>query len=101
MTSREQDRPEGWGVIGDWRQYFNDPAMDRLAEMVMDLAAATWTSIDRQRVLEWILESKGQLSPGEIDDYQPTEEQEKLLTTERNAFVAQILEGLARHAARA
>ena len=93
-----QERPEGWGVIGDWRQYFDDPAMDYMAKMVVDLAAATWTAIDRQRVTEWILESRGQLQPGEIDSYEPTEEQEKQLTEERNAFVAGILKGFTKAA---
>jgi hypothetical protein len=92
MTT-QQERPDGWGVIGDWRQYFSDPAMDYMAKMVVDLAAATWTTIDRQRVTEWILESRGQLRPGEVDSYTPSEEQEKQLSEERNAFVAGILEG--------
>lgn len=91
-----QDRPDGWGVIGDWRQYFSDPAMGYMAKMVVDLAAETWTVVDRQRVTEWILESRGQFQPGEIDAFVPTDEQQAQLSEERNAFVARILEGFAK-----
>ncbi len=91
-------RPEGWGVIGDWQTYFNDPAVDRLAEMVLDLAAATWTVMDRQRILEWQLQRSGQLQPGQLDDYRPTEEEERELSAERNAFMSRLLGSLTRQA---
>ena len=97
MTT-DADRPEGWGVIGDWRTYFNDPAIDRLAEMVTELAAATWTLMDRQRILEWELERRTGLSPGVVDSYRPTEEEERQLSAERNAFMSRLLGGLTRQA---
>ena len=92
----DADRPEGWGVIGDWRTYFKDQSVDRLAEMVTELAAATWTLMDRQRVLEWELQRSGQLDPGQLDSYRPTEEEERQLSAERNAFMSRLLGGLTR-----
>jgi hypothetical protein len=58
LSELRENRPEGWGIVGNWQQYFDDPALDRLAEITMDLAATTWTLLDRQKVTEWILEEK-------------------------------------------
>ena len=93
----DKERAEGWGVIGNWEKYFNDPALDRLAEITIDLATETWTAMDRQKITEWILESKGYLQPNEVDDFQPTQEQEALLTEQRNQFISQIFQGLLRN----
>ena len=92
----DRDQVEGWGVRGDWRQYFSDPAQQTLADMVVDLMAATWTLIDRQRVLEFILESRALIRPGEIDAFQPTVDQERQLTSERDSLIAQVLDGITR-----
>ena len=70
--------------------------MGYMAKLVVDLAAETWTVVDRQRVMEWVLASRGQLQPGEIDGLVPTDEQEARLSDERNAFVARIPEVFAK-----
>jgi len=95
-VATDPERPDGWGVIGDWQSYFNDPAVDRLVEMVTDLAATTWTLMDRQRILEWELQRRGHLDSGRIDTYQPTEEEERQLTEQRNAFMSRLLSSLTR-----
>lgn len=84
--------PAGWGVPGDWQQYFKDEPAQHLAEMVVDLAAAAWVAIDRQQVLEWLLESRGQLAPGEIEAFKPTPEQELELTARRDEFLSQMFQ---------
>ena len=98
MSELRENRPEGWGIVGNWQQYFDDPALDKLAEITMDLAATTWTLIDRQKITEWILEEKGYLENAEIDTFQPSEDQEKELTEARNQFISDILNGLTRSA---
>ena len=88
----KRPRPPGWGVPGDWQQYFKDESAQHLAEMAVDLAAAVWVAIDRQQVLEWLLESKGQLAPGEIAAFKPPPEQELELTARRDEFLSQMFQ---------
>ena len=83
-------RQKGWGIPGFWRQYFKDPELQSLASIVVELAAATWISMDRQQIMEWLLEARGALLADEIDRYQPTEEQKKILSEKRDAFMAQV-----------
>ena len=52
--------------------------------------------MDRQRILEWELQRRGHLDPGRIDTYQPTEEEERQLTEQRNAFMSRLLSSLTR-----
>ncbi len=66
--------------------------MGYMAKLVVDIAAETWNVVDRQRVMEWVLASRGQLQPGDLAGFVPTDEQEARLSDERNAFVAQVPE---------
>jgi len=74
--------------------FFNDPALDRAMGVIMDLAAELYVTRDRLRVLERTLEARGVLEPGQLDAWQPTEEERVAIAADRDAFVAHLMEHL-------
>ena len=72
--------------------FFADPALDRAVGMIMTLAAELYVVRDRQRALEVLLEGQGVLEPGALDAYTPSAEEAERLKSERDAFVAGLLQ---------
>lgn len=71
-------------------QYFDDPAIDKLAAVVVELAAQVWVMKDRQRILEGMLEKQGSVSRDAIDHYQPTPEEQEEIRKERDEFISRL-----------
>lgn len=74
--------------------YFDDPATDTLASIVMELAAELWVLRDRQRIVERLLEQNGSLRREDIESYQPTPEESAALRAERDAYVRRLFHSL-------
>jgi hypothetical protein len=75
-------------------QYFDDPAIDKLAAIVVELAAQVWVLKDRERILEMQLEKKGQISRADIDYYQPTDEEQDEIRKERDQFISRLFKDI-------
>ncbi|GIW08741.1 MAG: hypothetical protein KatS3mg060_3546 [Dehalococcoidia bacterium] len=75
----------------DRPQYFDDPAVDRLLQMLLELAAELWAVKDWQFVVNRLLEQRGVLTLEDVQRYQPTEDDQKLLAVEREKFVHRFI----------
>ena len=70
--------------------FFDDPAIDKTLKVVMALAREVYILKDRLAIIEMKLEEKG-LAHKDIDEYQPTpQEQEEIITT-RDLFIDKVL----------
>ena len=74
--------------------FFNDPALDKMMGLIMNLAAEVYILRDRNRALEEMLIHSGILREGALDEYKPDLERAKQLGAERDAFIARIMQPL-------
>jgi hypothetical protein len=75
----------------DRPQYFDDPAIDRLLQMLLELAAELWAVKDWQFVVNRLLEERGVLTLAEVQQYQPSAEDQQRLAAEREKFVQRLI----------
>lgn len=69
--------------------------IDKLTQALMYVAGEMWVMRDRQAVLEQLLINAGINAPTLIDSYRPDGELAQDLETEREDFIARILDYLA------
>lgn len=74
--------------------FFADPSLDRLFGVVMALASEVHVMRDRMRALEAVLGRQGMLAEGALDHWTPTAEQAKAAASDRDAFVAHLMDNL-------
>lgn len=74
--------------------YFADPALDRLAGMVLSLAGELHVLQDRLATIETLLDTKGVVRREDIDTYVPDAAREAAIANERRAYVKHLLEPL-------
>jgi hypothetical protein len=74
--------------------FFADPALDRLAAMVLALAGEVHVLQDRLASIETLLDGKGVLRREDLDAYVPDAAREAALATERRAYVKHLFEPL-------
>jgi hypothetical protein len=72
-------------------QYFDDPAIDQLHKAVLALAAELSVAWDRIDALERVLQSRGAVTPGEVDRYVPDTDAEARRAERRAALVSRVL----------
>lgn len=75
-------------------QFFESESIDRLAQMLMVMAAEMHVLRDRVRCLEFMLEQRGQVDLAQLEHFVPSEAQAAVLRAEREAFVAHLFEVL-------
>jgi hypothetical protein len=75
----------------DRPQYFDDPAVDRLLQMVLELAAELWAVKDWQYVVNKLLQERGVLTIDDVQAYQPNETDRAWLDAEREKFVHRFI----------
>lgn len=75
----------------DRPQYFDDPAVDRLLQMLLELAAELWAVKDWQFVVNRLLEERGVLTLDDVRFYQPSEADQVVLAAEREKFVHRFI----------
>ncbi len=74
------------------KDYFLDhPNLDKVMKVVMALAQETYVNRDRLALVEKILDDKGVLRRGDLDRYEPTEDEQRAIEQRRDDFVAAIL----------
>ncbi|MXW21094.1 MAG: hypothetical protein F4Z95_09855 [Gammaproteobacteria bacterium] len=87
--------PEGGApLVGDYPVYFNDPVQDAMMNMILELSAQLWMSMDRMYALEDLLSRQGVVSTADLDGYRPDAERAKALRARRQRFTHDILRDL-------
>ena len=87
--------PEGGAPLaGDYPVYFKDPVQDAMMNMILELSAQLWMSMDRVYALEDLLSRQGVVSSDDLDGYQPDAERAAALKTRRERFTHGILRDL-------
>ena len=74
--------------------FFDDPALDRLAALVLSLAGELHVVQDRLARIETLLDTKGVVRREDFDRYVLDAEREAAIATERRAYVAHLFEPL-------
>lgn len=85
-ASSETPRPE--------QTFFDDPALDRAAGMIMTLAAEVWVLRDRLTAMQRLLEQQGALPPGALDAWQPDDATAAALDADRRDFVRHLMDNV-------
>lgn len=70
--------------------FFQDPATDKVLNMVVTLAAEVWALRERQAALEAIGVRQGSLSATEVDEFEFGAEQEARLASDRKEFIESL-----------
>ena len=87
--------PEGGApLVGDYPVYFKDPVQDAMMNMILELSAQLWMSMDRVYALEDLLARQGILTAAALDGYRPDAERAKALRVRRERFTHDILRDL-------
>jgi hypothetical protein len=71
--------------------FFDDPSMDQMVTLVLELLTEVMVLRDRQDSLERLLAKRGQLSLEEIRSFIPAPEEELERKAERDALVKRVL----------
>lgn len=74
--------------------YFENPVIDNLINITLELGAALWVVKDRLRVVEDIMQSKGIVLNEEIEQYRTPPERERDLRARRDAFIERIYKSI-------
>lgn len=88
-------------IRGGRSYFFDDPATDKLLNMVMVLASEVWTLRERLAAFEALQVDKRQQQPGEIDRYEFSEQDESRLAVQRKEFIDSLFRVLQEEVARA
>lgn len=75
-------------------QLFADASTDRMAQMLLVMAAELHVLRDRVKCMEFLLTERGILEGAQLDGFTPNAEQAKVLQQERDAFVSHLFEVL-------
>ena len=81
--------------------FFDNPAIDNLIAVTLELGAELWVQRERNRVIEKLLAEKGLLSSELIEAYQPSADDIARARAERDAFVNRIFGAFARQTVKA
>ena len=80
--------------MGDYPVYFKDPVQDAMMNMILELSAQLWMSMDRVYALEDLLSRQGIVSTADLDEYKPDAERAAALKARRERFTHDILRDL-------
>jgi hypothetical protein len=81
--------------------FFDNPAIDNLIAVTLELGAELWVQRERMRVIEKLLAEQGVVTPELIEQYQPSDDEAARARAERDAFVARIYGAFARQTVKA
>ncbi len=71
-------------------QYYDDPAIDQLMTIVLNLGAELWVMRDRQAMMEELLAQKGCITVEDLDKGRPSEDLAARLTEERQECIRRV-----------
>ncbi len=81
--------------------FFDNPAIDNLIAVTMELGAELWVQRERMRIIERILAEKGVVTAELIEQYTPSVEETAAVRAERDAFVQRLFGAFARETVKA
>lgn len=90
MSSPNPKDPLPRHIRGKRPQFFEDPAVDHLLSMVLELSAELWVSRSRQEALESFLAQSGALDKSAFDAFELPEKDAESLQTWRNEFMQRL-----------
>jgi hypothetical protein len=70
--------------------YFDNPMIDALVTVTMELGAAQWVQAERLRIMEKLLTDKGVVTTEMIEKYVPSEEERQATKKNRDAYIGRI-----------
>ena len=76
--------------------FFDNPAIDNLIAVTLELGAELWVQRERMRVIEVLLAQKGVVTPELIEQYSPGDAELERSRAERDAFVKRVYGAYAR-----
>ena len=77
--------------------YFGDPKVGKLLDLVLQLSTELHVTRQRVRVVEALLTRSGALTAGAVDEFVSTEEEQQVLDRERDALLARLMRILTEH----
>ena len=77
---------------GDGRNpvYFENPMIDALVSVTMELGAAQWVQQERLRIMEKLLTDKGVVTTDMIEKYVPSEDERLATKKNRDAYIGRL-----------
>ena len=81
--------------------FFDNPAIDNLIAVTLELGAELWVQRERMRVIEKLLADKGVVTAELIEQYQPSTEELARSRADRDAFVSRVYAAFARQTVKA
>jgi hypothetical protein len=81
--------------------FFDNPAIDNLIAVTLELGAELWVQRERMRVIEKLLADKGVVTAELIEQYQPSAEELARSRVDRDAFVSRVYGAFARQTVKA
>jgi len=76
--------------------FFDNPAIDNLIAVTLELGAELWVQRERMRVVERLLAERGVVTAEAVEQYSSTPEELARVQNERDAFVNRVYAALAR-----
>lgn len=76
--------------------FFENPAIDNLMAVTLELGAELWVQKERMRVIERLLAERGVVSAEAIEQYTRSPEEVARVQGERDAFVQRLYASLTR-----
>jgi len=76
--------------------FFDNPAIDNLIAVTLELGAELWVQKERMRVVERLLAERGVVTAEAIEQYSSTPEELARVQSERDAFVNRVYAALSR-----
>lgn len=70
--------------------YFENPMIDALVSVTMELGAAQWVQHERLPIMEKLLSEKGLVTTEMIEKYAPTDEERAATKKARDEFIGRL-----------
>lgn len=94
MPKDESDKSSLTQIKGRNPHFFNDPNIDRLLTMVMELASEVSVMRDRLDTHERLAATKGVYTEDDIENFRPNEDEASAREEWRSRFLDRILNAL-------
>lgn len=81
--------------------FFDNPAIDNLIAVTLELGAEVWVLRERLRLMEQLLTTHGKVTTEMIEQHLPSAEEQARNKAERDAFVNRVYAAFARETVKA
>jgi hypothetical protein len=89
--TRQSAAPAGIYDDAGRPRFFDDPSIDRLISVVLNLTSEVWVLTERLENLEQLAQRKGHLTYEEIKNYKPDADETRSRDAARDSFVRSVL----------